>query len=140
MAENNYFDLEIISPDRVFFTGKAHMIELNTTEGQVGIYKRHIPMTMILEPGIVVIKDEEGERNAAIHTGFMEILPDKVSILAEEAEWPEEIDVKRANEAKIRAERRIQSKDPHINLARAEMALHKALIRIELADHVGDRK
>lgn len=140
MAESNYFELEIVSPDRVFFQGEAKMIELNTTEGQVGIYKRHIPMTMILEPGIVKIKGEEGDLEAAIHSGFMEILPEKVTIMAEEAEWPDEIDVKRANDAKIRAERRLQMGDPNINLARAETALHKALIRIELADHAGDGK
>lgn len=140
MAEKNYFDLEIVSPDRVFFEGKAHMIELNTTEGEVGIYKNHIPMTMILEPGIVVIKDEDGEKMAAIHSGFMEILPEKVSIMAEEAEWPDEIDVKRANDARVRAERRLQAGEQNVNLARAELSLHKALIRIELADHVGDKK
>ena len=140
MADDKYFELEIISPNRVFFKGKASMVELNTTEGQVGIYKRHIPMTMILEPGIVVIKDDEGQRTAAIHSGFMEILPDKVSILAEEAEWPEEIDRNRAEEAKVRAERRLQMQDPNINLARAEIALHKALVRIELADRTGEQK
>ncbi|MDY3251067.1 MAG: F0F1 ATP synthase subunit epsilon, partial [Candidatus Choladocola sp.] len=47
MADDKNFDLEIITPDRVFWKGKAFMLELNTSEGQVGIYKRHIPMTMI---------------------------------------------------------------------------------------------
>ncbi len=133
MAEENSFDLEIICPDRVFFRGKANMIELNTTEGQVGIYKRHIPMTMILTPGVVIIKDDEGQRTAALHEGFMEILPEKISILAEQAEWPEEIDLNRAEEAKVRAERRMQNGDSNINLARAEIALRKALVRIEVA-------
>lgn len=49
--DGKFFDLEIITPDRVFWTGKASMLELNTTEGEVGIYKRHIPVTMIIEPG-----------------------------------------------------------------------------------------
>ena len=56
MAADKYFELEIVCPDRVFFQGEASMIELNTTEGQVGIYKRHIPMTMILDPGLLIIK------------------------------------------------------------------------------------
>ena len=60
MAADKYFELEIVCPDRVFFQGEASMIELNTTEGQVGIYKRHIPMTMILDPGLLIIKDDEG--------------------------------------------------------------------------------
>lgn len=134
MADDKYFDLEIISPDRVFFRGKASMIELNTLTGQVGIYKNHIPMTMILEPGIVSIHDADGMREAAIHSGFMEVLQDKISIMAEIAEWPEEIDLNRAEEAKIRAERKMSMHDPNINFARAELALHKALVRIELAE------
>ena len=131
MASDKYFDLEIICPDRVFFRGQASMIELNTTEGQVGIYKRHIPMTMLLEPGLVTIHEESGQRTAALHDGFMEILPETIRIMAEAAEWPEEIDLNRAEEAKVRAERRMQMQDPNINLARAEMALHRALVRIE---------
>ena len=55
MADERFFDLEIITPDRVFWKGQAFMLELNTTEGQVGIYKRHIPMTMIVAPGIMTI-------------------------------------------------------------------------------------
>ena len=75
--DGKFFDLEIITPDRVFWTGKASMLELNTTEGEVGIYKRHIPMTMIIEPGIVKIHEEDGIREAAVHAGFIEILPDR---------------------------------------------------------------
>ena len=88
--DGKFFDLEIITPDRVFWTGKASMLELNTTEGEVGIYKRHIPMTMIIEPGIVKIHEEDGIREAAVHAGFIEILPDRISMMAEVAEWPDE--------------------------------------------------
>ena len=66
----------------------------------------------------------------------MEILGDRITILAEIAEWPDEIDRNRAQEAKIRAERRLQNHKTNINITRAELALHKALVRIELADHV----
>lgn len=140
MEQDKLFELEIISPDRVFYKGKAFMVELNTSEGEIGIYKNHIPLTTILQPGVVIISEAEGKRQAAIHAGFMEVLKDKVTILAEEAEWPEEIDINRAREAQIRAERRIQMRDPNINLARAEIALHKALVRIEVADHVSDKR
>ena len=134
MAADNLFDLKIITPDRVFYSGKASFLELNTVEGEIGIYKNHIPMTTVLEPGIA----EEGgnKKEAALHTGFMEILGDRITILAEIAEWPDEIDRNRAQEAKIRAERRLQNDKSNINITRAELALHKALVRIELADHV----
>ena len=60
MAADNLFDLKIITPDRVFYSGKASFLELNTVEGGIGIYKNHIPMTTVLEPGIATIT-EEGE-------------------------------------------------------------------------------
>ena len=111
MAADNLFDLKIITPDRVFYSGKASFLELNTEEGG-------------------------NKKEAALHTGFMEILGDRITILAEIAEWPDEIDRNRAQEAKIRAERRLQNDKSNINITRAELALHKALVRIELADHV----
>ena len=137
MAADNLFDLKIITPDRVFYSGKASFLELNTVEGEIGIYKNHIPMITVLEPGIATITEEGGnKKEAALHTGFMEILGDRITILAEIAEWPDEIDRNRAQEAKIRAERRLQNDKSNINITRAELALHKALVRIELADHV----
>ena len=134
MADERNFELEIITPDRVFWKGEAFMIELTTTEGEVGIYKRHIPMTMILAPGIMTIHLEGENKEAAVHAGFIEILPEKITVMAEVAEWPEEIDVNRAKEAEARAERRIQAHDPSINMSRAELALKRALVRLELGD------
>lgn len=131
MADERFFDLEIITPDRVFWKGQASMIELTTTEGQVGIYKRHIPMTMIISPGLMKIHLEGETKEAAVHSGFIEILPDRIMVMAEVAEWPEEIDLNRAKEAQARAERRIQAHDPNINTSRAELALKRAMARIE---------
>ena len=128
--DGKFFDLEIITPDRVFWTGKASMLELNTTEGEVGIYKRHIPMTMIIEPGIVKIHEEDGIREAAVHAGFIEILPDRISMMAEVAEWPDEIDRNRAKEAEQRAERRLQAHDPSINISRAELQAQRSFAEI----------
>lgn len=132
MADERFFDLEIITPDRTFWKGQASMLELNTTEGQVGIYKRHIPMTMILAPGIMTIHLEGENKEAAVHAGFLEILPEKITVMAEAAEWPEEIDLNRAKEAELRAQRRIQAHDPSINISRAELALKRALVRLDL--------
>lgn len=133
MADDRYFELEIITPDRVFWKGQAFMLELNTTEGQVGIYRRHIPMTMILEPGVMTIHMEGENREAAVHAGFIEILPDKITVMAEVAEWPEEIDINRAKEAELRAQRRLQTHDPKIDTSRAEIALKRAMARLEVA-------
>ena len=132
MADEKMFKLKIISPDRIFYEGEASMIELKTSEGEVGIYKNHIPMTMILVPGILRITEQDGVKEAALHSGFIEVLPEEVTILAEIAEWPDEIDVNRAEEAKIRAQRRMTTSDPNINMVRAEIALKKSLVRLEL--------
>lgn len=131
MAE--LLELQIISPNRIFYDGKVSMVEMNTGEGEIGVYARHLPITTTLEPGIVKIHEEGGIREAAVHAGFVVILQDKVTLMAEVAEWPEEIDVNRAEEAKIRAERRLSSHEPGLNLTRAEMALRRSLIRIELS-------
>ena len=127
-------DLEVISPERTFYKGQASMVEFNTTEGYIGIYPNHIPLAVIVEPGILVIHEEEGEKKAAIHAGFAKITQDKVTIFAEIAEWPEEIDVNRAKEAQIRAERRLDSTGDKsgIDMARAEAALKRSLTRISL--------
>ena len=132
--ENKSFEVEIICPDRVFYTGKAVFLEMNTVEGRMGIYKNHIPLTSVLAPGIVRITEEGGMRKAAVHAGFVEILQDKVTLLAEIAEWPQEIDLARAEEARNRAESRIEEKSDKIDMARAELALRKSLVRINLAN------
>ena len=132
MADNNLFSLRIITPDRVFYEGEASMVEFNTTEGEIGVLKGHIPMTVIISPGILTIKEAEGERQAALHAGFAEILQDKVVIMAEIVEWPEEIDLERAEDAKERAEERLRSKTPETDILRAETALQRALARIHV--------
>ena len=110
------------------------MVELTTTEGDIGVYAGHIPLTTIVAPGVLTITEtKESLKEASLLEGFMEITPEKVTILAQSCEWPEEIDVNRAREARERAERRIKSNDSNVNMARAELALKKSLIRIGLA-------
>ena len=93
------FRLKIITPERIFFDKDAYMVELNTTEGEIGVYAGHIPTTCIIKPGILTIRMDGEEKEAALHSGFVQILPDQVTILAEVIEWPEEIDLHRAEAA-----------------------------------------
>lgn len=137
MADNKYFKVKVISPDRVFFEGEADLLELKTSEGDIGILAGHIPLTAVIAPGIMRITKDGEVKEASLLEGFVEILQDRVTVLAEACEWPEEIDVNRANEAKIRAERRLAGGEGDINYTRAEMALRRALIRIELTDRRG---
>ena len=132
--DSRIFQVEIITPDRIFNTGEATMIEFNTAAGELGVYKNHIPLTTVLAPGIVKIhKDGDEDVVAAVHSGFAEILPDKVTLLAEIAEWPDEIDKNRAEAARARAEERLANKTEATDIKRAEYALRKALVRIDIA-------
>lgn len=132
MAEKNDFTLRIITPDRMFYEGPVKMVEFDTVEGEVGILPGHIPMTFIIRPGVLTITEDTETKTAALHAGFAEVLQDRVTILAEIIEWPEEIDEGRAKEAKERAEERLKTGDAGTDTARAEIALRRALTRIEV--------
>ncbi|MDE6915110.1 MAG: ATP synthase F1 subunit epsilon [Lachnospiraceae bacterium] len=131
MAEK--FKLTIVTPDREFFNEEAEMVEFNTTEGEIGVYAGHAPLTVIVKPGILTITQGETVRNAALHAGFVQILPEEITILAEIIEWPQEIDAKRAEAAKQRAEGRIAERNANIDLDRAQAALMRAIARINAA-------
>ena len=75
MAEKKTFLIRVITPDRIFYEGNAVMAEFNTSEGEIGVYAGHIPMTVILKPGVLTITEAEGKKKSALHTGFAEILP-----------------------------------------------------------------
>jgi F-type H+-transporting ATPase subunit epsilon len=126
------FRLKIVAPERIFYEDDVPFVEFRTTEGEIGVYPGHIPLTSIIAPGVVRIHTTDGEiKEAALLEGFSEILPNEVVILAETVEWPDEIDANRAKEAQIRAERRLQSQDGDMN--RAELALKRAIVRQRLA-------
>ena len=125
--------LSIVTPDREFFNEEVDMVEFNTTEGEIGIYKGHVPLTVIVKPGILTITQGNTVRNAALHAGFAQILPEEVTILAEIIEWPTEIDEERAKAARDRAENRLKSGAKDIDIVRAEAALMRSIARINAA-------
>ena len=132
MADQNLFTLKIVTPDRVFYQGEVSMAEFNTTEGEIGVLKGHVPTTVIISPGILTITEAEETKEAALHAGFAEILQNEVVILAEIIEWPEEIDEERAKRARERAEERLRTKTPETDILRAETALQRAMARIHV--------
>ena len=132
MADQNLFTLKIVTPDRVFYQGEVSMVEFNTTEGEIGVLKGHVPTTVIISPGILTITEAEETKEAALHAGFAEILQNEVVILAEIIEWPEEIDEERAKRARERAEERLRTKSPETDILRAETALQRAMARIHV--------
>lgn len=125
------FKLSIIAPDALFFEGEAEFLEFTSTEGDLGVYANHIPLTTIVEPCVATIHNDGEKKKAAVLGGFAEILKDKVTILAEAAQWPEEIDLARAEASLKRAQERIAAKKEGTDMKRAEASLKRAVARIE---------
>ena len=123
--------LKIVAPERIFYEGEVTFLEFTTTEGDMGIYPKHIPLTAIIAPGVLRIHENDTVKEAALMSGFIQILQEEVTILAESVEWPDEIDSHRAAEAEVRARRRIEE-GSGIDMNRAELALKRALIRQSL--------
>ncbi len=128
------FRLQIVTPSRMFYDDEVEMTIVRTIEGDVGIMKNHALMVAPLNIGKVRIKKDGQFKEAAISEGFVQIESDYTRIITDSAEWPEEIDVKRAEEAKERAERRLAASKSDIDKVRAEIALKKALNRLDVAD------
>ena len=124
--------LKVVTPTGGFYDGEVSMVELTTTEGEIGIYPNHIPLTAVVAPGVLKIHEDGGEKEAALMSGFITILPEQVTVMAEVVEWPDEIDANRAEEARIRAERRLKEESGEIDTMRAELALRRALVRLSL--------
>ncbi|MCU6792988.1 MULTISPECIES: F0F1 ATP synthase subunit epsilon [Paenibacillus] len=127
------FLLEIVTPERKVYTDQVDMISVKGAEGELGILPNHIPLVTPLKVAPVIVKQGGKQHYIAVNGGFMEVRKDKVVILAESAELPEQIDVDRAKEAKTRAEQRMSSKQDQVDFKRAELALQRAVNRINVS-------
>ena len=133
MAEKLF--LEVVTPQKAIVSEEADIVVAPGTEGEFGALKGHTTFLTSLKTGSLRYKDATGkERFLFINGGFAEVLPDKVTILAESAERRQDIDVARAMEAKERAEKRLAAKAADMDLVRAEAALRRALYRLQIAD------
>jgi len=128
------FQLEIVTPEKkVVETAAAEEVQIPGKNGYLGILPGHAPLITEVAVGEVTFRENSTEQHLAVAWGFAEVLPNKVTILAETAERPSEIDVKRAREAKERAEQRLTSGDTSVDVERALDALHRADARLDVA-------
>ena len=125
--------LRIVTPDRQVVREDVEEIQAPGREGYLGILPGHAPLLSELKPGEMSYRQGREVRRLALGGGYLEVLPEQVTVLAETAERPEDIDTARARAAKERAERRLKSPDPDENLNRASVALERALIRLQVA-------
>lgn len=128
------FLLEIVTPERKVYAEEADFIVARGVEGELGILPNHIPLVTPLKIAPLEVKKGGNREVIAVSGGFMEVRKNKVVILAESAELPEEIDIERARAAKERAERRLKAKMDDIDFRRAELALQRAMTRINVAE------
>lgn len=134
----NVLDLEVVTPEKVLLKEKVTSLIVPATEGYVGVLYNHAPLITGLKPGVVKYRLGEGKgdlRVLSISTGFMEVAHNVATLLVDTAERPEDIDVERAKAAKARAEKRLHERHPGLDVHRAELALHKALARIQAAEY-----
>jgi F-type H+-transporting ATPase subunit epsilon len=127
------FQLEIVAPEKKVVVTAASEVQIPGRNGYLGILPGHAPLITELAIGEITFRTGAEEQRLALAWGFAEVLPDKVTILAETAERPSEIDVERARKAKARAEERLASGDPNVDVERSLQALHKAETRLEVA-------
>lgn len=137
--DENKFRLNIVTPEKSFYDENVDRVLFKTTEGDIAVLYGHINLTTTLTSGTAIIYKDDQEIPAVLHGGFAEIKKDRVTILADAAEWPQEIDVNRAMEAKERAERRLAQKDSAFIEARAEASLIRALARIETIENLKNK-
>ncbi|AQX53183.1 F0F1 ATP synthase subunit epsilon [Bacillus sp. VT 712] len=125
--------VSVVTPDGPVYDSEVEMVSAKAQSGELGILHGHIPMVAPLQIGAVRLKKgSSSDEVVAVSGGFLEVRPDKVTILAQAAETSDMIDVSRAEEAKNRAETRLQSKQDDVDFKRAELALKRALNRIEV--------
>ena len=127
------FRLRIVTPNRQVVTEDVEEAQVPGKEGYLGILPGHAPLLSELKVGELTYRQGKQAHHLAVSGGFLEVLPDQVTVLAETAEKMDEIDAERARAAKERAEKRLRSPDPDVDINRAGVALERALIRLQVA-------
>lgn len=131
------FQLEIVTPEKLVVKDQAEEMQIPGKNGYMGILPGHAPLISELAVGQISYRNGSQTHYLCVAWGFAEVLPDKVTILAETAERGVDVDCTRAQKAKERAERRLSSADPDVDVARAQNALSRANARLDAAQKEG---
>ena len=139
MALPTKLTLEIVTPERALVTEQVDEVQLPGAEGYFGVLPGHTPLLATLQVGEMWYRIGQETRHLAIAFGFVEVLPERVTVLAQIAERAEDIDLPRAEAAKRRAEERVASRQGSVDFERVRIALMKSLIRIQVASRARTR-
>ncbi len=126
-------NLEVITPEKLALRESVDEVVAPGLGGELGILPNHTPLISQLQTGILTYRQGNDRKQMHVSGGFIEVRPDRVSVLSDVAEKPEEIDLERAERAKSRAEQRLSSRGDDIDFRRAELKLQRAVARIQLA-------
>lgn len=128
------FRLDIVTPERLVYSQDVDVLTIPTVQGEISILAKHVPLVSIISPGEIKIKRDNEIEYMAISGGFVQVIPNKVIILADTAERAEEIDMERAEQAKLRAQKLMEDKrGDKISHVEAMAAFQRALIRIKVS-------
>ncbi len=126
--------LDVVTAEKEVYSDDVDIVLAPGIEGELGILPQHTPLMTMLQPGELIARKGNEEYSLVVSGGFMEVRPDRIIVLADSAERAEEIDIARAEEARKRAEERIESKyETEVDAARADAALKRSLIRLKIA-------
>jgi F-type H+-transporting ATPase subunit epsilon len=144
MALPTKLTLEIVTPDRALLREEVDEVVVPGSEGEFGVLPGHTPLLSTLQIGELWYRQGQEKHFLAIAFGFVEVLPDRVTVLAQVGERAQEIDVQRAERAKQRAEQRLAQAQPHLtqidfDIERARIALMKSLLRLQVASRARTR-
>ncbi len=122
--------LEIITPERIFFRGEVESVIIPAPDGFMSIQKMHEPMVAAIKIGTMRIFADGEWMECTTSEGFVEVRPDETIIFSQTAEWPNEIDLRRAQEAKERAEEKLRQQLSHQEYMQNQIALARAMVRL----------
>ncbi|MBM3132218.1 MAG: F0F1 ATP synthase subunit epsilon [Chloroflexi bacterium] len=131
---------EIVTAEKVVLSDEVDLVVVPGVEGQMALLPMHAPIMTMLQPGEIMLRKAGQESSLFVSGGFLEVMNDKVTILADSAERGEEIDLARAEQAKKRAEERMELRAVDVDLARAEAALRRSLARMKVAEKMKTRR
>ena len=127
------FQLEIVTPEKLVVKEAVEEAQIPGLDGYLGILPGHAPLITELGVGVITYRAGGATKTLSMAWGFAEVLQDKVTILAETVERPDEIDVARAQQAKERAEQLLKSNDPELDYDRVQDDLRRAETRLKVA-------
>ena len=125
-------NLEVITPEKLALREQVDEVVVPGVGGELGILPDHTPLISQLKTGVLSYRQGAEKKEMHVSGGFVEVASDRVSVLSDVAERPEEIDIERAQRSKDRAESRLASRGDEVDFNRAELKLQRAMIRIQL--------